>query len=111
MMEKTNIGTEMLTDTLVTNICTELSRRNWSLKMLSDKADLPYESVKKLISRKIQKPSFVSIWQIANALDCSLDKLAGRADPSNAVLHQISEDTSEIFRILTDMDKLSRNML
>lgn len=110
-METFNNGAEALTNTIISNICEELARRNWSLKMLSDKADLPYESVKKLISGKIRKPSFVSIWQIANALGCSVDKLAGRQDPSNAVFHQISEDTSEIFRILTDMEKLSRNML
>lgn len=103
--------TENLTDTIITNICAELSRRNWSMKMLSDKADLPYESVKKLLSRKIHKPSFASIWQIANALGCSVDKLAGRKDPSSAVMHQISQDTSEIFRLLTDMDKLSRDVL
>lgn len=103
--------TENLTDTIITNICAELSRRNWSLKMLSDKSDLPYESVKKLLSHKIKKPSFASIWQIANALGCSVDRLAGREDPSSTVLHRISEDTSEIFRLLTDMDKLSRNVL
>lgn len=99
-----------LTDIIISNICAELSRRNWSLKMLADKADLPYESVKKLISRKIQKPSFISIWQISCALDCSIDKLAGRKDRTNAMLHQISEDTSEIYRLLNEVDLLSKNI-
>lgn len=107
----TGTGVSNLTETIITNICTELSNRNWSLKMLADKADLPYESVKKLISHKIQKPSFISIWQIAGALDCSVDKLAGRKDHTSAVLHQISEDTSEIYRLLEDVDKLSKNIL
>lgn len=102
---------EILTQTIITNICAELSRRNWSLKMLSDKADLPYESVKKLLSHKIHRPSFFSIWQIANALGCSVDRLAGREDPSSTALRQISEDTSEIFRLLTDMELLSRGAL
>lgn len=63
MKPKTNPGVEpdRLTDVIIANICTELSDRNWSLKMLADKADLPYESVKKLISHKIRKPSFLSI--------------------------------------------------
>lgn len=99
-----------LTDIIIANICAELSDRNWSLKMLADKADLPYESVKKLISHKIQKPSFVSIWQIANALGCSVDKLAGRKDRTSAVLRQISQNTSEIYRLLNDMDRLSKNV-
>lgn len=100
-----------LTDIIITNICAELSDRNWSLKMLADKADLPYESIKKLISRKIRKPSFVSIWQIANALGCSVDKLTGREDRTSAILQQISQNTSEIYRILDDMDQLSKNVL
>lgn len=100
-----------LTDTIIDNICAELSNRNWSLKMLADKADLPYESVKKLVSHKIQKPSFISIWQIANALDCSIDRLAGHENPSSAILHQMSEDASEIYRLIEDMNNLSKNIL
>lgn len=113
MKPKTNPGVEpdRLTDVIIANICTELSDRNWSLKMLADKADLPYESVKKLISHKIRKPSFLSIWQIANALDCSVDKLAGREDPSSAVLHRISEDTTQLYRILTDLESISGKRL
>lgn len=111
MQEKTNTkcDAETLTDTIITNICAQLSQRNWSLKMLADKADLPYESVKKLLSHKILRPSFASIWQIANALDCSVDALAGQDTPAPDILHQISEDTSEMFRILTDMEHLSRS--
>ena len=54
-MEKGNsrLKNEELTEILISQICRQLSRRNWSLKMLADKADLPYETVKKLISRKI----------------------------------------------------------
>ena len=109
MEHKANSSTETdhLTDTIITNICTELSDRNWSLKMLADKADLPYESVKKLISHKIRKPSFISIWQIANALGCPVDKLAGREDPSAAVFHQISEDTTQLYHILADLERIS----
>lgn len=103
-------GTEPdhLTDIIIANICAELSDRNWSLKMLADKADLPYESVKKLISHKIRKPSFLSIWQISNALNCSVDKLAGREDPSAAVFRRILEDTTQLYRILADLESISR---
>lgn len=104
------LNSENLTETVIANICAQLSKRNWSIKMLADKADLPYESVKKLIGGKIERPSFFSIWQIANALGCSIDSLAGRKDPTSAALHQISEGTTEIFRILAEMDKLSREV-
>lgn len=103
-MAHTRLNNQQLTDTLIDNICAQLSQRDWSLKMLADRADLPYESVKKLINHKIQRPSFISIWQIANALDCSVDKLAGREDPSAAALHQISENATEIYHILMDME-------
>ena len=103
-----DISGDGLTDVVITNICAELYCRNWSMKMLADRADLPYESVKKLIGRKINKPSFVSIWKIANAFGCSLDKLAGREDQASAVLQQVSQNTSKIYRILNDMDQLSQ---
>ncbi len=97
---------QILTETLINNICYQLAQRNWSLKMLSDKADLPYETVKKLINGKIQRPSFISILQIADALECSIDGLAGRKDPAKDALQHISENANEIFRILSDMDHL-----
>lgn len=102
---------EKLTAIIIANICEELAKRNWTLKMLADKSDLPYESVKKLVNLKIGRPSFMSIWQISNAFGCSLDSLVGRDDPSGNILNRVSESTSEIYRILRDMDKLSQSSL
>lgn len=109
MNQIANDEPEKLTEIIIANIYKELAKRNWTLKMLSDKSDLPYESVKKLLNNKIGKPSFMSIWQISNAFGCSLDSLAGRDDPSGDILNRVSESTSEIYRILKDMDKLSQN--
>ena len=67
-----------VTDQLIENIGYQMIRRNWSMKTLADKADLPYETVKHLMAGKIGRPSFISILKIANALECSLDDLAGR---------------------------------
>lgn len=69
---------EILTAILLDNIFRELAKRDWSMKMLADQAELPYETVKKLLGGKIVRPSFVSVWQIAVALECSLDELSGR---------------------------------
>ncbi|MBQ7839625.1 MAG: helix-turn-helix transcriptional regulator [Lachnospiraceae bacterium] len=101
---------QILTDILVKNICSQLAAHNWSLKDLADRADLPYESVKKLINKKIQRPSFISIWQIANAFGCSVDCLAGRQNPPNAMLQQIAENAAEICRMANDLDRASRGL-
>ncbi|MDO4293048.1 MAG: helix-turn-helix transcriptional regulator [Eubacteriales bacterium] len=95
---------ERMTVALVENICSHLSRRNWSMKMLADRAELPYETVKKLIGGKIGRPSFISIWQIANALGCSIDSLTGRPDPMESALRQISVSTNEIVRTLSVLE-------
>lgn len=98
---------EYLTEAIINHICEQLSQRNWSLKMLADRADLPYESVKKLVNGKISRPSFISIWQIANALGCSVDKLAGRSTPADTALAQITESATEIYRILSTLNGIS----
>lgn len=59
------------------------------MKMLADQAELPYETVKKLLGGKIVRPSFVSVWQIAAALECSLDELSG---------YHLDKDTTSIPR-------------
>ena len=38
-----------VTDQLIENIGYQMIRRNWSMKTLADKADLPYETVKHLM--------------------------------------------------------------
>ncbi len=98
---------EILTEKVIDNICRELALRSWSLKTLADRADLPYETVKKLLNRKIARPSFICIWQIANAFGCSMDSLAGRSDPSRIALDQISENTSELLRLISNIRILS----
>lgn len=75
-------GSERLTAVLLQNIFRELAKRDWSMRMLAERSGLPYETVKKLLGGKIVRPSFVSVWQIAVALDCSLDDLSGRRDPA-----------------------------
>ena len=49
-----------VTDQLIENIGYQMIRRNWSMKTLADKADLPYETVKHLMAK---------IMHIVKALD------------------------------------------
>ena len=80
-----------VTDQLIENIGYQMIRRNWSMKTLADKADLPYETVKHLMAGKIGRPSFISILKIANALECSLDDLAGRNNPALEALRRLAD--------------------
>lgn len=95
-----------LTSRIIDNICVRLTQRNWSFKMLSDKADIPYETVKKLLNGKIQKPSFYCIWQIAQALNCSVDELAGNDRTPDPLAQHLSDNSQELSRILTDLEAI-----
>lgn len=69
---------EALAESLAERISAQLSMHNWTMKMLSDKSDIPYETIKKIAHGRVQNPSLRSILQIALALGCPLDYLAGR---------------------------------
>ena len=72
-----------LADTLAERISHQLFTHNWSLKMLSDKSGVPYETLKKISNAKIENPSLRSIAKIAVAFGCSLDYLAGLSNAEN----------------------------
>ena len=61
-------------------ISTQLSKHNWSLKILSDRSSVPYETIKKIANGKIGNPSLRNILRIAEAFGCTIDYLAGRQD-------------------------------
>ena len=88
-----------VTDQLIENIGYQMIRRNWSMKTLADKADLPYETVKHLMAGKIGRPSFISILKIANALECSLDDLAGRNNPALEALRRLADHADGMYQI------------
>lgn len=54
-----------------------LELNHWSVKTLSDKSDIPYETLKKLLSRKIENTSIHNIIKIASAFHCNIDDLVG----------------------------------
>ena len=69
--------------TLTGRISTQLSIHNWSLRMLSDKSGVPYETIKKVANGKISNPSLNSVLKIASAFGCTVDYLAGKSDNSS----------------------------
>ncbi|MGL5259764.1 MAG: helix-turn-helix domain-containing protein [Lachnospiraceae bacterium] len=64
-------------DILVERIYFLLEKRKWTLKYLSDESNIPYETLKKITSKKIENPSMNTIYRISIALECSIDYLLG----------------------------------
>ena len=95
-----------VTDQLIENIGYQMIRRNWSMKTLADKADLPYEIVNHLMAGKIGRPSFISILKIANALECSLDDLAGRNNPALEALRRLADHADGMYQIFAEVEHL-----
>lgn len=52
-----------------------LELNQWSVKTLSDKSNIPYETLKKLLARKIENTSIHNIIKIAAAFHCNIDDL------------------------------------
>lgn len=69
---------------LITNrIFYLMEQNNWSVKTLSDKSNIPYETLKKLLSRKTENTSFHNIIKIALAFNCSLNYFVDPSDNTN----------------------------
>lgn len=66
---------------------TFMYKKNWSIKQLSEHADLPYESVKKILAGKINNPTIYSLTKLCHALDCSLDYLMDTSSDTDIELH------------------------
>lgn len=50
---------------MVENINRLLYQKNWSIRQLADEAELPYESVKKLVGGKVKIPLFILFQRFA----------------------------------------------
>lgn len=87
-----------LANKLAERISRQLFTHNWSLKMLSDKSGVPYETLKKISNAKIENPSLRSAVKIAAAFDCSLDYLTGFSDVEN-----INKHSSESYSYLNSL--------
>lgn len=62
-------------DNIVSTINRMMYTKGWSIKQLSEKSELPYESVKKLVGGKINNPTIYTLIKIGKALDCGIDFL------------------------------------
>lgn len=64
---------------LAERISGQLARHGWTMRTLSERSGVPYETLKKIMNAKVHSPSFKNVYLIASALDCSIDELAGRS--------------------------------
>ena len=62
--------------------------------------------VKHLMAGKIGRPSFISILKIANALECSLDDLAGRNNPALEALRRLADHADGMYQIFAEVEHL-----
>lgn len=53
------------------------SERNWSNQQLADAANLPVDTVNKILAGITKNPNTDTLMRIANALDCTLGELLG----------------------------------
>ena len=73
----------------------QLSRKGWTLKTLSDRSGVPYETLKKLANAKIDNPSLQSVIKVAQAFDCSLDSLFAVESRLVSKLHSLMTRTKK----------------
>lgn len=62
----------------------QLEKHHWSVKTLSDKTGIPYETLKKLLSMKTENTSFHNIARIALAFNCNLNYLTGASGENDS---------------------------
>ena len=88
-----------------------LNRHSWTLKELSDRSGVPYETVKKLANAKISRPSLYSLTLIAEAFSCSLDELAGRTlpRPEPAPAPELLSLLKELSRLQIQLEQLLKD--
>ena len=60
---------------LINTILLHMKKKNWNLTQLSIESSVPYDSLKKYLSRKIDNPHFYNVVKICYALDMDLGEL------------------------------------
>lgn len=88
---------------VINRIYSLLESRGWSLRTLSDESNIPYETLKKLLNRKIENTSIHNIIKIAAAFHCQIDYLISEDTLDYTTFHS-SDHTKTIWRYLIEID-------
>lgn len=96
------ISNHKIITSLVKNITAELDARDWSLMRLSEEANVPYDTIKKLLSGKIQNPHLCNIAKIAFALNTDINTLSGLTSHSVQIIE--TGHTSNMIKFLMEFE-------
>lgn len=102
IMENSNY--ELIKNRLQDSLNRNLSEKGWTLKTLSDKSGVPYETLKKLANAKIDNPSLQSVARVAQAFDCSVDSLLIDEPNLTQKLHSLPTRSLEFVEAITDFE-------
>lgn len=94
--------------TVIHRIYHLMDTRGWSIRTLSERSSIPYDTLTKLLNKKITSTSMHNILKIASALDCRVDFLMG-LDSSAPVEDDLSLHSRFAMRYIKELDiSLSR---
>lgn len=99
-----DINYDMIKYHLQDSLNFHLSQKGWTLKTLSDKSGVPYETLKKLANAKIDNPSLQSVIKVAQAFDCSIDSLFIRESTLFGKLRLLPRRSLEFLEAITDFE-------
>ena len=98
-----------LTRNLIDKIYVHLEQKGWNLTRLSIESGVPYDTIKKYLSYKIDNPHFYNILKICYALDMNLGELMDQIPPSreSATILSGSEysHTKHIIEYITQLEE------
>ena len=91
-------------NTIVGTINALMYEKGWTIKKLSDRSELPYDSVKKLVGGKINNPTIYSLIKICTALNCSLDSLVSWESVFHLNFHSFPQRTLTLLREMANFE-------
>ena len=91
-------------NTIVHSINELMYQKGWTIKQLSEKSELPNESVKKLVGGRINNPTIYTLIKISTALDCSLDSLINWESLFNFHSRMFPKRTLTLLREIADLE-------
>lgn len=102
-----NVSSSEITNELINTILLHMKKKNWNLTQLSIEADVPYDSLKKYLSRKIDNPLLYNIIKICYALDMDLGELLNpNIFPSSTALsYPAYSHTKHLLDYITRLEK------
>lgn len=111
---KLSLTKSEMTANITRNISSELKARNWSLLRLSEESGVPYDTLKKLLTNRIENPNFCNIAKIAFALNVDINSLSGIApvtsvDPESTHSLKLIQYFLEIEKSLTITKPFRKN--